>query len=68
MDAFAQSTTQIEIFNLSKDKFRWKTEGKIDSVAELFDDELVFVHLDGHISSKDEWINELKSRRFIFLV
>ncbi len=45
MNALAQSTTETEILNLSTEKFRWKTEGKIDLVADLFDDELVFVHI-----------------------
>jgi ketosteroid isomerase-like protein len=66
MDVFTQSTTQTEILNLSKDKFRWKTEGKIDSVADVFDDDFVFVHINGVIQSKEDWIKELKSRRFIY--
>jgi hypothetical protein len=66
MDALAQSTTEREILNLSKEKFRWKTEGNIDAVADLFDDELVFIHLTGHITTKAEWINELKTGRFVY--
>jgi hypothetical protein len=66
MEAFTQSTTQTEILNLSQDKFRWETEENIDSVADLFDDDLVFGHLNGHVSFKEEWIKELRSRRFIF--
>ena len=55
-----------EILQLSHEKFRWKTAGKIDLLENLFDDELVFIHLNGHISSKKEWINELHSKRFIY--
>jgi ketosteroid isomerase-like protein len=66
MDALAQSTVEREILHLSQDKFRWKTEGNIDAVADLFDDDLVFVHITGHITSKAEWINELKTRRFVY--
>ena len=56
MDTFAQSATESEILKLSTDKFRWKTEGKIDAIADLFDNELVFVHLTGHITTKADWI------------
>ena len=54
-----------EILQLSADKFRWKTEGRIDLVADLFDDNLVFVHITGRITTKEDWIGQLKSKRFI---
>jgi hypothetical protein len=66
MDALAPSATETEILHLSKEKYRWKTEGQIDLVAGLFDDELVFVHLNGHITSKQEWLAELRARRFVY--
>jgi hypothetical protein len=55
-----------EILALSLAKFRWKTSGEIDRVEELFDDELHFVHITGHVSSKQEWIDELRSGRFVY--
>ena len=68
MKNITRTTTQIEseILYLSSAKFRWKTTGEIDLVEDLFDDELKFVHLNGHISNKREWIDELKSKRFIY--
>ncbi|MBO2007896.1 nuclear transport factor 2 family protein [Hymenobacter negativus] len=66
MQAPSPIATDQEILMLSSDKFRWKTTGNIDAVADLFDDELVFVHLDGHISSKREWIDELRAKRFVY--
>jgi Domain of unknown function (DUF4440) len=55
-----------DILQLSLDKFRWKTSGQIDRVEDLFDDDLVFVHITGHVSSKREWIDELRSGRFVY--
>lgn len=55
-----------EILNLSLDKFKWKTSGQIDRVQELFDDDLVFIHLTGHITTKKDWINQLKSGSFVY--
>jgi hypothetical protein len=63
-----QTTPEAEIIELSSEKFRWKTERQIDLVENLFDEDLVFVHLDGHISSKKEWIDELRSSRFVYNV
>lgn len=66
MSTLAQSKAETEILNLSMEKFRWKTEGRIDLVEDLFDDELVFIHLTGHITSKKEWINQMRSRSFVY--
>jgi ketosteroid isomerase-like protein len=66
MDALAQTTAERDILNLSLDKFRWKTEGNIDAVADLFDDDLVFIHLTGHITTKADWINQLRTGRFVY--
>jgi hypothetical protein len=68
MNTIPQLATETEILTLSQDKFRWKTTGQIDLVEDLFDDELVFIHLNGHFSTKKEWIQELKSKRFIYNV
>jgi ketosteroid isomerase-like protein len=59
-------TTEAGILQLSLDKFRWKTEGKIDLIADLFDDELVFIHLTGQTTTKAEWIRQLRSRQFVY--
>jgi ketosteroid isomerase-like protein len=66
MNALAQSKVETEILHLSLDKFRWKTEGKIDLVEDLFDDDLVFIHITGHITTKAEWIKQLKSGSFVY--
>ena len=66
MNAFAQSKAETEILNLSLEKFRWKTEGKIDLVKDLFDDELIFIHITGHITSKKDWISQMKSGSFVY--
>ena len=60
------SAPETEVLNLSMQKLQWKTTGDIDRVADLFDDELVFVHLNGRITSKAEWIEELRSGRFAY--
>ncbi len=62
----ASADPAAEIIQLSAEKFRWKTERQIDRVADLFDDDLVFVHLNGHVSSKKEWIDQLRSGRFVY--
>ncbi|MGO7201505.1 nuclear transport factor 2 family protein, partial [Rhizobium ruizarguesonis] len=66
MNHAASASVEEEIIALSLEKFRWKTSGRIDLVEALFDDDLHFVHITGHVSSKREWIEELRSGRFVY--
>lgn len=58
--------SEKEILDLSKEKFLWKTSNQFDKLAALFDDELIFIHITGHITTKADWINQLKNRRFVY--
>jgi len=58
------SDVETEILELSLEKFRWKTTGQFDRLEDLFDDGLVFVHLNGNITSRQAWMDELRSGRF----
>ncbi|RYD22003.1 MAG: nuclear transport factor 2 family protein [Verrucomicrobiaceae bacterium] len=48
-----------EIIQLSKDKWIWMAEKKIEPLAELFDDKAVFVHMGGSMSKEQE-LNTIK--------
>jgi hypothetical protein len=65
-DPQLQAAIEDEIYELSKQKFRWKTEGHFDLLSDLFDDDLVFVHLNGYITSKQEWMSQLRSQWFVY--
>jgi 4-carboxymuconolactone decarboxylase len=51
--ATAQNAEQ-EILALSKTKWRWMSERKVDSLATLFDDQAVFVHMSRTMSKTQE--------------
>jgi len=55
-----------DILDLCRDKFRWKTQGDVDRVDDLFDDDLIFVHLNGHVTTKREWIATMRSGAFVY--
>lgn len=61
-----QPEIEKEIVELSLDKFNWKTTGDVDRVEDIFDDDLVFVHLNGNVTSKREWIGQMRSRSFVY--
>ena len=52
--ATAQNPATQEILDLSKTKWRWMSERKVDSLAALFDDQAVFVHMGGTMSRSQE--------------
>ena len=51
-----------EVINLSKEKWRWMSERKVDSLAALFDEKAVFVHMGGTMS-KDQELEVIRSGR-----
>jgi ketosteroid isomerase-like protein len=59
-------TIALEILQLSLDKFHWKTTGQIGMIEDLFDDELIFIHITGQVTTKAQWIGQLKSKSLIY--
>ena len=49
-----------EVINLSKEKWRWMSERKIDSLDALFHEKAVFVHMGGNMTKEHE-LNVIKS-------
>ncbi len=49
-----------ELLQLSKDKWRWMADKKVDSLGTLFDEKSVFVHMGGSWG-KDQELNTIKS-------
>jgi hypothetical protein len=53
--SFAQnSTTEQEIINLSKEKWQWMSEKKVDTLDTLFHEKAVFVHMGGNMTKERE--------------
>lgn len=50
----SRTNAEQEIVTLSRDKWRWMSERKVDSLDALFHDEAVFVHMGGTMSRKQE--------------
>lgn len=52
--AASRTKAEQEIVSLSRDKWRWMSERKVDSLDALFHEEAVFVHMGGTMSRKQE--------------
>lgn len=50
----ASSNSEQEIINLSKDKWRWMADKKVDTLASLFHENAVFVHMGGSWGREQE--------------
>lgn len=48
------SNSEQEIINLSQEKWRWMSERNVDSLAALFHEKAVFVHMGGTMSREQE--------------
>ncbi len=46
--------SEQEVINLSKEKWRWMSERKVDSLDALFHEKAVFVHMGGTMSKEQE--------------
>lgn len=60
--AASRTNAEQEIVNLSKEKWRWMSERKVDSLDALFHEEAVFVHMGGTMSKSQE-LGVIKSGR-----
>jgi 4-carboxymuconolactone decarboxylase len=54
--------SEQEIINLSKEKWRWMSERKVDSLEALFHEKAVFVHM-GATMSKEQELDVIKNGR-----
>jgi hypothetical protein len=58
--ATPSTKAEQDILDLSKTKWRWMSERNVDSLAALFDDQAVFVHMGGSWG-KDQEIDIIRS-------
>lgn len=49
-----ESNTEKEITDLSKEKWRWMSEKKVDTLADLFHENSMFVHMGGSWGKQQE--------------
>jgi translation elongation factor EF-4 len=52
--------SEQELINLSKEKWRWMSERNVDSLAALFHEKAVFVHM-GATMSKEQELDVIRS-------
>jgi hypothetical protein len=58
--AVSLTEAEQEVISLSKEKWGWMSERKVDSLAALFHEKAVFVHMGGTMS-RDQELNVIKT-------
>ena len=58
--AMSNTITEQEIINLSKEKWQWMSDKKVDILDNLFHEKAVFVHMGGSMTKEHE-LNVIKS-------
>lgn len=64
--AFGQSKDESAVLALSKQKFDWLLAGDTDALSRLMDDRGVLSHLNGRVQSKNDYLDDLKSKRLTY--
>jgi hypothetical protein len=59
-NAEISKNAEQEIISLSRKKWRWMAEKKVDTLAALFHEKAVFVHMGGNMT-KDQELNVIKT-------
>lgn len=61
----ATDAQRAEVLRLSRDKWRWMSERKVDSLTTLFDDQSVFVHM-GATMTKPQELDVIRTGRIVY--
>ncbi|MFM8832601.1 MAG: nuclear transport factor 2 family protein, partial [Cytophagales bacterium] len=62
---YAQDDFKVDL--LSRKKFTWLTQKKLDSLADMPDERLMYVHSNGWMQTKKEMIDDLKSGKLNYI-
>ena len=63
----AQSKQEQQVLQLSKQKFKWIVEKNNDSLNNVLDDRLSFIHSNGWVQTKKELMDDLASGKLNYV-
>ncbi len=64
--ASADDLAQKELLKISKEKFEIMANADIEALDKLLDPSFTLKHITGYISPRKEWLNDLKTKRFVY--
>lgn len=62
----SQTTDEQDVLSLSKKKFTWLVQKRLDSLALILDERIRYVHSNGWAQNKKEIIHDINSGKLIY--
>jgi len=66
ISGIAQTKEETEIMALSRKKFRWMVEAKLDSLDVILDERLSYIHSNGWVQSKKEFLEDFTNGKLTY--
>ncbi|MBM3176466.1 MAG: nuclear transport factor 2 family protein [Bacteroidetes bacterium] len=66
ISVFAQDKDEAQILALSKRKFEWMKSAKLDSLNALVDDRLSYIHSNGWVQTKREFLDDFTNGKLVY--
>lgn len=66
LTVFSQTKQEREVLKLSRDKFRWLVQKNSDSLNQVLEERLSYIHSNGWIQTKKELIEDLQSGKLTY--
>ena len=66
ISGIAQTKEETEIMALSRKKFRWMVEVKLDSLDVILDERLSYIHSNGWVQSKKEFLEDFTNGKLTY--
>lgn len=60
--SFSQTKDEATVLDLSRTKFRWMIENKTDSLDLILDERLSYIHSNGWVQNKKEFIDDFNGK------
>ena len=64
--AFAQSTTERVVLELSRKKFDWLIGKQADSLNRVLDEKVLYIHSNGWVQNKKEILDDMRSGKLVY--
>lgn len=64
--AFSQAKDEQQVLDLSRRKFDWLIQGNVDSLENLLDERLEYVHSNGWVQTRAEVLGDMKSGKLVY--
>jgi hypothetical protein len=56
--SFAQTNEEQDVLSLCRKKFKWMVEAKLDSLSDVLDDRLTYIHSSGQVQNKTDFLSD----------